>query len=143
MSAASRLSELKAGACMTEAYDIQSGAMMIREGFLLPDSAHLQSRSYSSTWRSLIGVDSFALDRGLSAAGWHLFFVAGEMKVMEWGRGAVAVRRGMKRLLARGCKASFNCMEITQVRPTYFLGFPCVAIRGTSFHIQNDAVLRS
>jgi hypothetical protein len=122
---------------------IQNGTMMIREGFLLPDPAHIESLSYSKTWRTMVGIDNFAADRKLRAAGWHLFFIAGELKVIELGWGASAVRRGMKRILARGCKSSLNCMEVTQVRPTHWLGFPYVTIRAFSFHIQQDAWLES
>jgi hypothetical protein len=122
---------------------IQNGIMMIRDGFLLPDLAHIESLSYSKTWRSMVGMDSFAADRKLRAAGWHLFFVAGELKVIELGWGAGAVRRGMKRILAKGVKSSLNCMEITQVRPSHCLGFPYVAIRAFSFHVQKDAWLET
>jgi hypothetical protein len=123
--------------------DIQSGAMMIREGFLVPDSAHLQSRSYSRTWRSLIGVDGFALDQKLREAGLHLFFIAGELKVIELGWGARATRRGIKRILAGGRKLNLNCMQIRQITSARFLGIPYVAIHACSHHIQKDSVLES
>ena len=122
--------------------DIQSGAMMIREGLLLPDSAHLETRSYSKAWRSVAGVDNFALARRLRAAGLHLFFIAGELKVIELGWGASAIRRGMKRILSRSRKRDLNCMEITQIRSAHFLGLPCVAIHGSSFHIQKGIMLK-
>jgi hypothetical protein len=125
------------------ATDIQSGAMMIREGLLLPDSVHLESRRYSTAWRSIAGVDNFALDRKLRAAGWHLFFIAGELRVMELGWGANAIRRGMKRILNRGRNRNLNCMEITQIRPAHFLGLPYVAIHGSSFHIQKGIMLKT
>jgi hypothetical protein len=123
--------------------DLQPGAMMVREGFLLPDSAHLQTRSYSSTWRSLIGVDGFALDQKLREAGLHLFYIAGELKVVELGWGASATRRGMNRILAGGSKLNLNCMQIKQVTSARFLGIPYVAIRACSHHIQKDSVLES
>ena len=123
--------------------DIKNGAMMIREGFLLPRASQIESLSYSNNWRTVVGMDSFAFDRKLGAAGLHLFFIAGELKVIEWGRGASAVRRGMNRILARGGKSYLNCMEITQVAPVRILGLPCISIRAFSFHIQKDAVLRS
>ncbi len=123
--------------------DIQSGAMMIREGVLLPDSAHLESRRYSNAWRAVAGVDKFAFDRRLRAAGLHLFFIAGELKVIELGWGANAIRRGMKRLLSRSSKRNLNCMEITQLRSAHFLGLPYVAIRGSSFHIQKGIMLKT
>ena len=123
--------------------DIRSGSMMIREGLLLADSAHLESRSYSNTWRTLVGVDSFAVDQKLRAAGLHLFFIAGELKVIELGWGAAALRRGVNRVLERGRKDNWNCMEITRVTRSHFLGLPCVVIRACSFHIQKDAMLQS
>lgn len=122
---------------------IQSGTMMIREGFLLPDSPHLGSRSYSDRWRTVLELDSFDFDRKLRAAGWHLFFIAGERKVVALGWGANAIRRGVQRLLNSGRKSHVNCMEITQVASSHFLGFPYVAIRASFFHIQKDLILHS
>jgi hypothetical protein len=123
--------------------DIRSGTMMIREGLLVPDSAHLESRGYSNTWRTLVGVDSFAFDRKLRAVGLHLFFIAGELKAIELGWGAAALRRCVNRVLERGRKDNCNCMEIAQVTRSHFLGFPYVVIRAYSFHIQKDAMLQS
>ena len=116
---------------------------MIREGLLLPDLARIESLGYSSTWRTVQVMDSFALDRKLRSAGLHLFFIAGELKVIEMGWGTKAIQRGIKRILARGSKNSLNCMEITQVRTTQFLGFPYTAIWAHSFHIQKDSMLQS
>lgn len=116
---------------------------MIREGLLLPKDWQIESLSYSSTWRAVVGMDSFAFARKLATAGLHLFFIAGELKVIEWGRGTGAVRRAMNRILARGAKSYLNCMEITQVAPVHFMGLPCISIRAFSFHIQENAVLRS
>src|SRR5262245_488539 len=123
--------------------DIRSGTMMIREGLLLPDSAHLESRSYSNTWRTMVGVDSFALAQKLRAAGLHLFFIAGELKAIELGWGMAALRRGLDRILERGRKDNWNCMEITRVTRFHFLGFSYVVIHAYSFHIQKDAMLQS
>lgn len=116
---------------------------MIREGLLLPDSVNLESRGYSTTWRTLVGVDSFALERELRAAGLHLFFIAGELKAIKLGWGAAALRRGVNRILERGHKDNWNCMEIARVTHSHFLGFPYVVIRAYSFHIQKDAMLQS
>lgn len=122
--------------------DIQSGAMMIREGLLLPDSSHLESRSYSNAWRSMAGVDNFAFARRLTAAGLHLFFFAGELKVIELGWGANAIRRAVKRLLNMSSKRNLNCVEITQLRSAHFLGLAYVAVHGSSFHIQKGIMLK-
>jgi len=123
--------------------DIQSGAMMVREGFLLPEDACLDTRSYSGSWRTVLELDSFAVDRKLRAAGWRLCFIAGEWKVIELGWGAASIRRGVKKLLNTGRANHLNCVEIAHVIPSRFLGFPYVAVRAFAFHIQHDAVLHS
>jgi hypothetical protein len=121
--------------------NIYDGVMMIREGILLPDSMQTDTVSYSGAWRSMLGLDSFTAGRKLRSAGLHLFFMAGQLKVIELGWGAGATRRGLKRILAQGRKRNLNCMEIDQVRPARFLGFPYVAISAHSFHIQKGAGL--
>jgi hypothetical protein len=122
---------------------IQDGTMMIREGLLSTDLAHIESLRYSDTWRMVPRMDSFALDRKLRAVGLHLLFIAGESKVTELGWGKSAIRRGIKRILAKGRKRGLNCMEITQVRTTHFLGLPSTAVWAHSFHVQNNTVLES
>jgi hypothetical protein len=122
---------------------IKAGAVMIREGILLPDCAHIETLSYSASWRSVLNDDSFAVDRKLRAAGWQFFFVAGELKVIEPGWGASTIRRGINRILARGGKRNLNSMEITQVAAARFLGIPYVSVRAFSYHIQKQPVLQS
>lgn len=121
---------------------IQSGAMMMREGLLLPDAAHIESASYSPTWRTMTALDSFGVERKLRDAGLHLFFMAGELKVTALGRGANTIRRGITRVLARGRKQALNCMQIAQIKPASLLGIPYVVVRAYSFHIQKDAMLQ-
>lgn len=116
---------------------------MMREGILLPESAQIESRQYSDAWRNLIGVDSFAFDQKLSWAGLHLLFLAGKLEVLEFGRGPSAVRRGIKRILARLRKLDLNCMQVAEIKPIRILGLPCVAIRADSFHIQSGRPFQS
>ena len=97
---------------------------MIREGLLLPDSAHLESRGYSTTWRTVVGGDSFAFDRKLRAVGLHLFFIAGELKAIELGWGAAALRRGVNRVLERGRNGRFAKSNVRN--RTGKSGFPLV-----------------
>jgi hypothetical protein len=117
--------------------------MMIRQGFVLPEFAQMESLSYSKTWRTVTGLDSFAVDRKLRSAGYRLFFIVGELSVSEFGWGTSAVRRAVKRILSRGRKSNMNCMQIRQVRHSRVLGFPFVNVRGCLFHIQKDAFLAS
>jgi hypothetical protein len=124
------------------ASSIKTGAVMIREGVLLPECAHIETLSYSAGWRSVVDGDSFAIDRKLRAAGWQFFFVAGELKVIQPGWGASTIRKGVDRILAKGGKRNLNSMEITQVGAARFLGIPYVSIRAISYHIQKQPVLQ-
>lgn len=123
--------------------DVQSGAMLIREGFLLPDRADIESQSYSRTWRTMLGMNSRIAGQKLREAGLHLFFIAGELKIMQLGSGRWAVGRAMRRVLAMGRKSDFNCMEIAQVSVAHFLGVPYVTISAYRFHLQNGPILNS
>jgi hypothetical protein len=122
---------------------IQPGTMLIREGFILPDSAEIKTAGYSITWRVMSEMDNSSLDRRLSLIGLHLFNVAGELKVVQVGSGAEAVRRGLKKMLDLSCRQYLNCTEITQITPRRFLGVPYVVILAHSFHIQKGTALQS
>jgi hypothetical protein len=123
--------------------EIQNGAMMVREGFVMPNLAGIESRSYSPAWRTMVGINNFTAEKSLRDADLHLFFLAGELRVLQPGWGSGAIRRGIKRLLAMGRKSQINCMEITQISPARFLGLPFVAIRAYRFHIQKGSMLHS
>lgn len=121
--------------------ELQNGAMMVREGFVMPNLAGIESRSYSKTWRTMTGMNNFTAEKSLRQADLHLFFLAGELRVLQPGWGLGAIRRGIKRLLAMGRKSDTNCMEITQINPRRFLGLPYVAISAYRFHIQKGSML--
>jgi hypothetical protein len=108
----------------------------------VPDSANLKTSPYSRSWRTLVDVDSFALDHRLRAAGLHLFFIAGGLKAIGLGWGAAALRRGLNRVLERSRRDRWNCLEITRLTWSHFLGFPYVVIRACSLHIQKGAMLQ-
>ncbi|HET9180975.1 MAG TPA: hypothetical protein VFP59_02485 [Candidatus Angelobacter sp.] len=122
---------------------ILAGTMMMREGMLLPESAQVESCPYSKDWRALIGVDSFAFDQKLSGTGLRLFFLAGELKVLEFGWGPSAVRRAINRVFSRLRKLDVNCMQVAEIKPIKVLGLPCVAIHADLFHIQSGPYLQS
>jgi hypothetical protein len=90
----------------------------------------------------VVGADGFAVDHRLRAAGLHLFFIAGELKATELGWGAAALRRGVSRILERSRSDSWNCLEITRVTRSHFLGLPYVVIRACSLHIQKGLMLQ-
>lgn len=107
----------------------------------MPNLAGIESRSYSPAWRTMVGLNNFTAEKTLREADLHLFFLAGELRVLQPGWGTGAIRRGVKRLLSMGRKSDTNCMEITQISPRRFLGLPYVAISAYRFHIQKGSLL--
>jgi hypothetical protein len=122
---------------------IQAGTMMVQ----LSDSLQvlgIESEPYSTNWSSLGALESSGLDRKVRAAGWNLFFMAGERRALvpPWG-GQKTLRRGVKRLLAQTRLEHFNCLEVTHIIRKRFLGIPYVSIGAHSRHIQSGSQIQS
>jgi hypothetical protein len=114
---------------------IKAGTVLIKEGTLLPDALTFESESYSPGWRSITGLDGYAMDQKTRDAGWSFFYLAGESSASAFGReGQETVRRAIKRILAGLKSGKFNSLEITRVAFKHFLGVPYAAV---SFHIRN------
>lgn len=116
---------------------------------MVQQSANLQplrieSEPYCKNWHSLGILESSGLDRKVLAAGWKLFFMAGERRALvpAWG-GQKTLGRGVKRLLAQTRMEHFNCLEVTQIIRKRFLGIPYVSIAAHSRHIQPGSQIQS
>jgi len=122
---------------------IQAGTMIVQSSVHL-QSLEIQSEPYYEGWRSLGSLESAGLDNKIRAAGWKLFFMAGELKtvVAGWG-GESTLRRGIKRLLTQTRLQHFNCFELTTILKRRFLGIPYVSLAGHSRHIQLGSQIRS
>jgi hypothetical protein len=122
---------------------IQAGTMMVQQSASMR-SLGIESEPYSGSWRSLGVLESSSLDRKVRAAGWSLFFMAGELRAMvpAWG-GQSTLRAGVKRLLAQTRLHHFNCLEVTHVLKKRFLGIPYVSIAAHSRHIQDGCQIQS
>jgi hypothetical protein len=114
---------------------IKAGTILIKEGTLFPEALRLESTSYSPGWRSVTGLDGYAMDRKTHDAGWTFFYLAGESRATVFGHeGQETVRRAIKRILAGLKSGKFNSLEITQVAFKHFLGMPYATV---SFHARN------
>ena len=122
---------------------IQPGTMMVRQSVIL-QSLGVESEPYCENWRSLSVRDSSGLDHKVRAAGWNLFFMAGELRavVPAWG-GQNTLRRGVKRLLAQTRLQDFNCLEVSHIFRKRFLGIPYVSIAAHPRHIQEGCQIQS
>jgi hypothetical protein len=114
---------------------IKLGSILLKEGTPFPNGFQLDSASYSPGWRSVKGMDGYALDRKTHDAGWTFFYLAGESRSSVFGReGQVTVRRAIKRILAGLKSERFNSLEVTRVVFKHFLGVPYATV---SFHKRN------
>ena len=122
---------------------IQPGTMMVRQSVML-QSLGVESEPYCQDWRSLGIIESSGLDHKVQAAGWNLFFMAGELRaaVPAWG-GQNTLRRGVKRLLAQTRLQDFNCLEVSHILRRRFLGIPYVCIAAHPRHIQEGCQIQS
>jgi hypothetical protein len=122
---------------------IQAGTMMVHQPSIL-QSIGVDSEIYSGNWRSLGIPESAGFDCTVRAAGWKLFFMAGELRAMvpAWG-GQKTLRHGVNRLLAQARQQHFNCLELTDVLRKRFLGVPYLCITAHSRHIQRSSQIQS
>jgi len=71
----------------------------------------LESEPWSGDWRVVKGLDGFALDRKIHAAGWNFFFMAAEVKVMFFGAlGTKKIQNAVQRILGKIRPQDFNAL---------------------------------
>jgi hypothetical protein len=114
---------------------IQEGSILFQEGTLFPESLQLESESFSPGWRSVKGLDGFALERKTHDAGWTFFYMAGECRATAIGsEGQKAARNAIRSILAGLKSEGFNSLEITRIAFKHWLGVPYADV---SFHKRN------
>ncbi len=122
--------------------DIQSGTILIKSDVRLPKSVPFESKQYGY-WKVLNGVDGFAVERGLSPAGWHFFFVAPEIKataISSTRQGAL--KKALRKLTRATAAGSLNALELVKIRVKHFLGFYYVMVIAHTRHVKDSPFLR-
>jgi hypothetical protein len=116
---------------------LTAGTMMVQEGLLVPDTVKMETDAYSEGWRSVRALDSFAMARALSTAGLHLFFIAGHLTSIAFGRGGdKSLRRAIAHITSQVRELDFNCVELSDIHKKHFLGVPYVLVSAHAYHIQ-------
>ena len=116
---------------------LTAGTMMVQEGLLVPNPVQMETDAYTQGWRSVRALDSSSLGRALAARGWHLFFIAGDVKSIAFGRyGNNSLRRAITHIANQVRKLNFNCLELSDIRKKHFLGVPYVLVSAHAYHIQ-------
>src|SRR6266705_4938423 len=108
---------------------INSGAILLKEGALLPEYLQLEGEPYSKGWKLLKNMNASGLDRKIRETGWTFFFMANEINATAVGSDLEkTTRRAVKKVIAHMKSDKFNCLEIVQVAEKRFLGLPYVAV---------------
>ena len=121
---------------------INAGAILIKEGTLLPERLQLESDPYLNGWRLVKSLDSPGIDRKLCEAGWTFFYMAGEVDATGFGsESEKTTQRAVKKVIANIQSDKFNCLEISRVAAKRFLGLPYVTVSAYPRHIQESIFL--
>jgi len=121
---------------------VQVGTILIEERTGFAQTLGLKSEPYSGRWSVVQGLDAFALDRKIHAAGWNFFFMAGEVKSLFFGSiGATKIQNALRRIIAKARPQSFNCLEVTGIVAKRFLDMRYTTVSAHSRHIQPSCYL--
>ncbi len=121
---------------------LEVGTILIEERPLITKFLGLESEPCSGKWSVVRGLDGFALDRKIHAAGWNFFFMAAEVKVTFFGApGRTKIQNALRRILSKVRPQSFNCLEITGIVAKRFLGMSYATVSAHSRHIQPSCYL--
>jgi hypothetical protein len=124
------------------ATSVQVGTVLIENRPLIMRPLNLESEPYSGTWGVLKSFTSSTLDQKIRGAGWACFLLAVEVKATVFGVLAPkSARRALKQIFAKAQKPDFNCLEITKIVESRFLGLPYITVCAYSRHIQQGSMM--
>lgn len=121
---------------------IEAGSILIEGSALVPDYWLPPGKPYANGWVGVGKRDRRELEASIHKAGWTFFCLAGEIKAAACGFDRQrAARKAVQRLIASLKAQRLNCLEITRVTPSSWLGVPYVTVTGHARHIQERMVL--
>ncbi len=116
---------------------IQVGTILMKETALVPECLRLDCELYAEGWRAVNIPGGQGADRALAEAGWTFSGPGGEIQASVLALNRVkAVKRAVKRLLARLEAGKSNSLEITRIAARRMLGPLCVTVSAHARHIQ-------
>ena len=122
---------------------IKMGAILIREGTVLPTGVPVESDVFLPGWRLVKNVDGDGLKQKFREAGCTFFSLADQIGATVFGLDEQEMlRRAVEQILAKRESAEFNSVEIVRVAwetSKRFLGVRCVTVAAQSRDIQESA----
>ncbi len=121
---------------------IRPGAILIHERAVLPDGVRFQTQPFAPGWQIVLDGTSDEVDRAITKAGWHFFYLAEELERAAIARSAeTAVRKAVQRLAWEMEQERKNAFEITDVHVRRILGFYYVRLEAHARHVKKTLFL--
>ena len=124
---------------------IKPGAILIKEGTILPEVLRFESEPYAPGWRLVKNLDAYGLGRKIHEAGWTFAWPAGELGAVAFGLDEQkTLRRAVEQILANLESAEFSFLEIMRVTSEASKRFPgvlYVTVSAQSRDIQESVPL--
>ena len=99
---------------------IAVGSVLLMPGLFLPPALRV-ALTRVGEWDLVRGHDSFAVDRKLSQAGWHFFFLVPAVEASAIGFDAQKTfAKALRRITAAVEAGGFNAVEVTAVQRRQF-----------------------
>ena len=122
--------------------DIEPGCIMVLDGSMFPDYLSIAGDACLKGWLLVNRADARTMRDRLYSAGWNLFYLAGELRVIGFGSGSSnQVRSATARILAQVKSQHFNCAEITAIVRRRSFGIPYFSLYAHARHIQTGCTL--
>ena len=122
--------------------DIRAGSVLIKSDVRMPQSVRFESKQYGH-WKLLTGVDGFTVERALSKAGRHFFFMVPEVRVFAVSSAPHVARRKALKKVAKAIEAhNFNALEIVGITTKRFLGLYYATVVAHARHVKHSPYLR-
>ncbi|HEU5401457.1 MAG TPA: hypothetical protein VFU86_08875 [Terriglobales bacterium] len=120
---------------------IAAGSVLLMPGVAVPSTLRV-ALTRVGEWDLVRGHNGYAVDRKLSQAGWHFFFMVPAVEASAIGFDAQKTfARALRRITGAVEADGFNAMEVTAVKRRRWLGLQYVSITAHPRHVRNSPFL--
>jgi hypothetical protein len=121
---------------------IRSGTVLIHDKAVLPGGIEFKTQPIVPGWHVVRDSSSADLDRAITKAGWHFFYLAEELEESALGRSpAAALTKAVQKLATKMERDHRNALEITGVRLRPLLGLCYARLRAHPRHVKKTPFL--
>jgi hypothetical protein len=122
--------------------DIHVGSTLVCRSLELAEVFHVPSDPFADSWSMISAEAEASFPDKISTKGWHLFFIASQIKAIALGGiSSPQLHGALQRILRKAERDNFNCVEVTQIKPKHFFGVPYLSIVANSRHVQVGSTL--